>query len=81
MRIKITSCIIFFLIAIMVYVNCYIQEKDAYYINLTKIGQTNNARTIVFTTELNDNEMYEVISEILRRYEGNLYCFNIETIK
>lgn len=80
MRIKITSCIIFFLIAIMVYVNCYIQEKDAYYINLTKIGQTNNARTIVFTTELNDNEMYEVISEILRRYEGNLYCFNIETI-
>lgn len=73
--------LIFIFIAGVVYLNIFLQEQSENYYKLTSVGQTENAKSVVFSTNLNSNEdIYDILAEALREYNGNLYCFDVETV-
>lgn len=78
---KLVTIIIFIFIACAVYFNVFFQEKNENYSRLTNIGQTENAQSVVFSTDIkSDDEIYNILDSILSVYNGNIYCFDVETI-
>ncbi|MCM1180520.1 MAG: DUF1430 domain-containing protein [Clostridium sp.] len=72
---------IFIFIASIVYLNVFLQEQNKNYLKLTTTGQTENAWSVVFSTDISsDDEIYDILADALRAFHGNLYCFDVETV-
>lgn len=70
--------LIYILIAGIVCTNSYIQEKNNDSYRLKTIGETDNTMSVIFSTELSSSEeIYNIVSSCLAKYDGNLYCVNI----
>ncbi len=79
MRKKLIMLIIFLFIGVSIYLNCFIQEKSDYRLALTEIGQNETSQSIVISTEnIADEDIYDIISDVLKEYNANLYCFDVE---
>lgn len=81
MKQKIVAALIFAFIGVAVFFNYYVQAKNENYFFLTTIGQSDEAREVVLSTEIeNDVEIYNIITALLHKYRGNIYCFDIEQV-
>lgn len=79
MRRKSIMLLIFMFIGISIFLNCFVQEKNEYRLNLTEIGQNDNSQSIIFSTSMTtDEEIYDILSSVLKQYNANLYCFDVE---
>ncbi len=81
MKKKLLFIAIFIFIAIILYLNCFFEMKNQYFSELSQIGQTEYAQSVVFSTEIESaDDVYDIISSVLKRYNANLYCSDIENI-
>lgn len=79
MRRKSIMLLIFIFVGISIFLNCFVQEKNEYRLNLTEIGQNDNSQSIIFSTSMTtDEEIYDILSSVLKQYNANLYCFDVE---
>jgi hypothetical protein len=56
MKSKFVPTILFIFIAVVLYFNCYLQEKNRQYQKFIKSGETNSSVTVFFSTEQDDRE-------------------------
>lgn len=79
MKRKYIPIILFIFVAVILYINCYIQEKDYQYQEFITIGQTDNSMAVFFSTESEDDmNIYHAITDALDRVNGSLYCINVD---
>lgn len=79
MKRKYVTTILFIFIAIVLYINSYLQEKDCQYQELIGIGETDSSMTVFFSTQQDDDmEIYHTIVNALEQINGSLYCFTVE---
>ena len=80
MREKIWSAIIFFFIASVTFFYLLTESQNNYNQAMTTIGQNSTAREIIFSTEVeNDEEIYKTLQQALIKFNGNVYCFDVDT--
>lgn len=82
MKKKFTITIIFIFIAVVIYLSCYYQEKNDCYLSITQSGQTENSTSVVISAnQQSDDEIYDILTNTLKEFNSNLYCFGIENGK
>lgn len=77
---KIVYFLLFIVIACTVFINDYVQEKNAYLLELNKIGEKNTFACHVFLSSKEDDKeiIYNTLDDALKQYGGNLYCNSVD---
>lgn len=73
MKHTITAAAIFLFVGLAVFINGFIQARTENYQALVTAGQTADAKEVVFSSETTrDDEIYRILTTLLREYRGNL---------
>ena len=76
---KIVYFLLFIIITCTVFINNYVQEKNAYLLELNKIGEKNTTACHVFLSSKEDKKtVYSTLDDALKQYVGNLYCSSVD---
>lgn len=79
MKKKCIPIFLFTLIGVMIYISCFLNEKDRQYQRFMECGEGEVSLNIVFSTELDDDiAIYQSVSTALDKANGNLYCLVVD---
>ena len=82
MKIKYSFIVIFAFTAIFIFANCFLNYDNLFYTSMIHIGESESSVKAVFSTDIKSKEeIYEILTVVMKKYSANIYCSNIDNIK